>query len=118
MKKLKARKTQRKAKEGSISKEFEDSLLGTDSTTSEASGSNLQSSSSSTSSDHLQLIQAKLESMQGRISTLERSATNVKSTTNSVVSSEIHTAEAVNVDDQDEVRDRFRSRHQSRMDEE
>ena len=40
--------------------------------------------------------------MQGRISTLERSATNVKSTTNSAVSYEIHTAEAVNVDDQDE----------------
>ena len=102
LKKLKARKTQRKAKESNISKELEDSLVGTGSATSEASGSNIQSSTSSTS-DPLQLILAKLESMQGRISSLEKSATNVKSTANSAVSSEIHTAEAVNVVDQEGV---------------
>ena len=115
LKKLKTRKTQRKAKENNISKELEDSLLGTDSATSEASGSNVQSSTSS-SDDPLQLILAKLESMQGRISSLEKSASNVKSTTNSALSSEIQTAEAVNVDDQDGVCERFRSRHQARMD--
>ena len=98
---------------------MEDSLLGTDSATSEMSGSNIQSSTASTSvSDPLQLILAKLESMQGRISSLERSATNVKSTTNSAVSSDIHIAEAVNVEDQDGVRDSFRGHHHIRMDEE
>ena len=70
LKKLKVRKNQRKVKEGNTSIELENSLLGTDSTTSEASSSNVQSSSSSTF-DPLQLILAKLESMQGRISTLE-----------------------------------------------
>ena len=118
LKKLKARKIQRKAKESNISKELEDSLLGTDSATSETSGLNIQSSTPSTStSDPLQLILAKLESMQGRISSLERSATNVKSTTNSAVSSEIHTAEAVNVEDQDGVQDHFHGRH-NRMEKE
>ena len=119
LKKLKARKIQRKAKENNnISKELEDSLLGTDSVSSETSGSNIQSSTSNSSSDPLQLILAKLESMQGRISSLERSATNVKSTTTSAVSSEIHTAEAVNAEEQDGVQDRFHGRHHTRTDEE
>ena len=120
LKKLKARKIQRKAKENNnISKELEDSLLGTDSVSSETSASNIQSSSlSNSSSDPLQLILAKLESMQGRISSLERSSSTVKSTTNSAVSSEIHTAEAVNVDEQDGARDRFCSRQHTRTDEE
>ena len=116
--KLKARKIQTKAKENNnISKELEDSLLGTDSVSSETSVSNIQSSSNS-SSDPLQLILAKLESMQGRISSLERSSSTVKSTTYSAVSSEIHTAEAVNVDEQDGARDRFLSRQHTRTDEE
>ena len=116
LKKLKAKKIQRKAKESkNISKELEDSLLGTDST----SPSNIQSSSSSSSSlDSPQHILAKLESMQGRISSLERSSSIVKSTTNSAVSSEIHTAEAVNVKEQDRVQDRFLSCHHTRTDEE
>ena len=111
---MKARKIQRKAKEN-ISKELENSLLGTDSVSSETSASNIQSSSSS--SYPLQLILAKLESMQGRIS-LERSSSTVKSTTNTAISSEIHTAEAVNVEEQDGARDRFRSRQHTRTDEE
>ena len=119
LKKLKARKIQRKAKENnSIFKELEDSLLGTDSVSSETSTSNIQSSSSNSSSDPLQLILAKLESMQGRISSLENSAVNTKSTTNSAVSSEVHTAEAVNVEEQDGSRERFRSRLHTRADEE
>ena len=42
----------------------------------------------------------------------------MKSTTNSAVSSEIHTAEAVNVEEQDGARDRFRSRQHTRTGEE
>ena len=119
LKKLKARKIQRKAKENNnISKELEDSLLGTDSVSSETSTSNIQSSSSNSSSDPLQLILAKLESMQGHISSLENLAVNTKSTTNSAVSSEVHTAEAVNVEEQDGCRERFRSCLHTRADEE
>ena len=118
---MKARKIQRNVKENvNISKELEDSLLGTDSVSSETSTCNIQASSSSnSSSDPLQLILAKLESMQGPISSLERSSSSVKptTTTNSAVSSEIHTAEAVNVQEQDRVGDRFRSRHHTRTDE-
>ena len=112
LKKLKARKIQRTAKENSnISKELKDSVLGTDSVSSETSASNIQSSSSSnSSSDPLQLILAKLESRQGRISSLERSSSTVKSTTNSAVS--------CNVEEQDGARDRFRSHHHTRTDEE
>ena len=117
--KLKARKIHREAKENnSISKELEDSLLGTDSVSSETSTSNIQSSSSNSSSDPLQLILAKLKSMQGCITSLENSAVNTKSTTNSAVSSEVHTAEAVNVEEQDGSRERFRSHLHTRADEE
>ena len=120
LKNMKARKIQRKAKENmNISKELEDSLLGTDSVSSETSASNIQSSSTSnSSSDPLQLIVAKLESMQGRISSLVRSSFTVKSTTNSAVSSEIHTAEAINVEEQDGVRERLQVRRHTRINEE
>ena len=56
--------------------------------------------------------------MQGRISSPERSVSNTKSTTNSTVTSEIRTAEAVNLDDQDRDRDHFCGCHQSRIEEE
>ena len=56
--------------------------------------------------------------MQGRISSLENSAVNTKFTTNSAVSSEVHTAKAVNVEEQDGSQKRFRGRLHTRADEE
>ena len=55
----------------------------------------MPSATSSTSSDPLQAILAKLESMQGRTSSLEKSLCTTTTMANSAVSSEVNIAEAV-----------------------
>ena len=109
VKKLKAKKVQRKIKEGSISKELEDSLLGVDSSNSSATSSaanNLTSVSSSPFSDALQLILAKLDNMQCRLSSLEKASVPSTSNTSSATSKEAVTAEFSS--DQEGDRDRLR----------
>ena len=98
-------KVQHKIKEGSISKELEDSLLGVDSSNTPGATST-GSSTSSPSSDALQLILSKLENMQGRLASLERGSVNNSS---SATSREAVTAEISN--DQEGDQDRLWDRH-------
>ena len=98
VKKMKAKKVQHKIKEVSISKELEDSLLGVDSsnfTSTTSSTTNLSVSvASAPSSDASQLILAKLDSMQGRLSSLEKmSVSSTSKHTSSATSKEAVTAE-------------------------
>ena len=74
MKKLKPRKSSKKSKEETVSKEVEDSLLGVETTSGSvaASSASIGSATPQVSSDPLQQILAKLESMQGRIYSLEK----------------------------------------------
>ena len=116
-KKLKAKKVQCKIKEGSISKELEDSLLGVDSSNNSSATSSadntLVSASSSPSSDALQLILAKLDIMQGRITSLEKESVPSTSNTSSGTSKEAVTAEFAS--DQKGDRDRLQDCHSSRQ---
>ena len=97
LKKLKAKKVQRKIKEGSTSKELEDSQLGVDSSNSSSASSSAANPSASLSSfpfsDALQLILAKLDNMQGRLSSLEKASVPSTSITSSAASKEAVTAE-------------------------
>ena len=119
VKKLKAKKVQCKIKEGSISKELEDSLLGVDFSNSSSTSSSAANSSVSVvqppSSDALQLILAKLDNMQGRLSSLEKASVPTSSTstfTSSASSKEVVTAELSS--DQEGDWDLVRDRHSSR----
>ena len=116
LKKLKAKKAHRKIKEGSISKELEDSLLGVESSNaSSASSSAINPSdivSPSPSSDALQLILAKLDNMQGILSSLEKASIPSTSTTSSATSKEPVTAEFTS--DHEGDRDQHRYHHSTR----
>ena len=112
LKKLKAKKVRRKIKEGSISKELENSLLGVESSNSSSASNSAPNSSASVSpsSDALQLILAKLDNMQGRISSLVKASILSTSTTSSATSKEAVMAEFTS----DHEGDRHRDRHSTR----
>ena len=113
LKKLKGKKVQHKINEGSISKELEDSLLGVEpsNTSSNSTAISSASVSPSTSSDVLQLILAKLDNMQGRLSSLEKASIPATSTTSSATSKEAVTAEFASDHEGDRHRDSHSTRH-------
>ena len=80
-KKLKAKKAYQLKKAKEVSKDLEDSLLGSDDPPSSTPATNASSASTEKSSsvDPLQLILQRLDSMQGRLVALEKGSTSVSS---------------------------------------